>query len=201
MLLEQSQIIDFAVAEIETKPFRYFVLPRTFDAENSISVLEWLETRAPWKLVETDFYEQYEFDFLDVDLPDYLAFLTEKDLLDYLIRKFESLFSVRLSSSVNVTAHKLLPGQTIRLHNDYIPHQETHRLVVQINRGWNDESGGFLLFFNSSDPKDIHRVFRPVHNTATGFEISPNSNHAVSTIHRGERYTLVYSFYAKDSAN
>ena len=28
-----------------------------------------------------------------------------------------------------------------------------------------------------------------------GFEISPESNHAVSTVHAGERFTLVYSFY------
>ncbi len=96
---------------------------------------------------------------------------------------------------------KLVNGHTIRLHNDFIPGRETHRLLIQLNRNWQDENGGFLLFFNSSAPEDIHRVIHPVHNSSVGFAISPKSNHAVSTVYNGERYTLVYSFYAADSAN
>jgi Rps23 Pro-64 3,4-dihydroxylase Tpa1-like proline 4-hydroxylase len=126
--------------------------------------------------------------------------LNQRAFLDYLIKQFEELFFVKLTDQVDVTAHKLIKGHTIRLHNDFIPGQETHRLLIQLNRNWKDENGGFLLFFNSSDPQDIHRVIRPIHNSSAGFAISPKSNHAVSTIHDGERYTLVYSFYATDHA-
>ncbi len=196
MLLEQNQVINFTDLEVKPKPFHYFISPKAFENEESFLILNWLENDAPWKLVETDFYEQYEFDFLDVQMPEKLAFLSERNFLDYLTGEYEHLFSAKLESKVDLTAHKLLPGQTIRLHNDFISGQETHRLIIQFNRGWKDENGGFLLFFNSSNPKDIHRVVRPIHNSSVGFAISPESNHAVSTIYSGERYTLVYSFYA-----
>jgi Rps23 Pro-64 3,4-dihydroxylase Tpa1-like proline 4-hydroxylase len=111
------------------------------------------------------------------------------------------LFSVKLNSEVVLTAHKLIAGHTIRLHNDFVPERETHRLLIQFNREWQDENGGFLLFFNSPAPEDINRIIRPVHNSSVGFAISPKSNHAVSTVNNGERYTLVYSFYAADIAD
>lgn len=196
----EKQRVDFTELEVQTEPFDYFILPKAFDEEESLSILNWLETVAPWKLVEADFYTQYEFDFEDVSLPDEIEFLYQRSFLDYLMRQFEEAFQVNLADQVDVTAHKLVKGHTIRLHNDFIPGQETHRLLIQLNRNWTDENGGFLLFFNSSDPKDIHRVIRPVHNSSAGFAISQKSNHAVSTIHDGERYTLVYSFYAADSS-
>jgi len=195
MLLEQNQVIGFTGLEIQTEPFRYFILPKAFNEEEAFSILHWLETEAPWKLVETDFYEQYEFTSQDVELPTHLSFLYEREFLDHVINHMENLFSVKLEEKVDLTIHKLLSGQTIRIHNDYLLGQETHRLLIQLNRNWHDENGGFLIFFNSPNPKDIHRIIRPAHNSSVGFEISPKSNHAVSTIHAGERYTLVYSFY------
>lgn len=158
-------------------------------------LLSWLENHAPWKLSKTDFYEQYEFNFLDIKLPSELAFLNSRDHLSLVTRQVEAAFSVKLTDQVDFTAHKLLPGQRIRIHNDYIPGHETHRLLVQLNRGWKDENGGMLIFFNSQNTSDIHKIFRPLHTSAVGFSISPNSLHAVSTIHGGERFTLVYSFY------
>ena len=196
MSLAKKQTIKFIDLEIQTEPFDYFILPKAFDEEKSSSILRWLETDAPWKLVKADFYTQYEFDFRDISPPEEIAFFCQRHFLDRLIGQFETLFSMTLASRVDITAHKLVKGQTIRLHNDFIPGRETHRLLIQLNRQWRDENGGFLLFFNSSDPKDIHKIIRPIHNSSVGFAISPESNHAVSTIHSGERYTLVYSFYA-----
>jgi len=201
MLLAENQTINFTGIELQAEPFDYFLLPKAFDDKESVCLLNWLETDAPWKLVEADFYTQYEFNIEDVKLPEQIAFLYERYFIDYLIEQFENLFSVRLKTEVDLTAHKLVNGHTIRLHNDFIPGRETHRLLIQLNRNWQDENGGFLLFFNSSAPEDIHRVIHPVHNSSVGFAISPKSNHAVSTVYNGERYTLVYSFYAADSAN
>ena len=107
------------------------------------------------------------------------------------------MFSARLSEKIDCTVHKLVPGQRIRIHNDFIPGEETHRLLIQLNRGWHDDQGGFLMLFNSADPSDVHRVLSPSHDSVVGFAISESSNHAVSTIHGGERFTLVFSFYAR----
>lgn len=195
MMQTTQPIIDFTKLEVQTEPFDYFVLPKAFDEKISLKILNWLQTGAPWRLVKEDFYTQYEFDLKAVSLPAEIAFLSERNFLDYLVGRFEKIFSLKLSDQVDVTAHKLVTGHTIRLHNDFIPGQETHRLLIQFNSDWRDENGGFLLFFRSSDPKDIDKIIRPIHNSSVGFAISEKSNHAVTTVQDGERYTLVYSFY------
>ena len=169
------------------------------NAAITAGLLAWFESDAPWSLVETDFYEQYEFSLFDVALPFSLSSLVSPDSLACLRRTMQTAFRRRLAEKMGLVAHKLMPGQRIAIHNDYLIGEETHRLTMQINRGLQHEDGGFFMLFNSFDASDVHRVLRPIHRTAIGFEISPASHHAVSRLHGGERYTLVYSFYAVDS--
>jgi Rps23 Pro-64 3,4-dihydroxylase Tpa1-like proline 4-hydroxylase len=198
MRVELQSVLNLSSVERFSKPFEYFLSPQTLRDDLSTTLLAWLETGAPWKLVETDFYEQYEFSFWDVDVPPALLVFREPDFLSALKTRLEDLFKVELGNDVDVAAHKLIPGQRIRIHNDFIDGEKTYRLLIQLNQGCKDEDGGLLLLFNSSDPADIHKVFRPIHNSAIGFVVSPTSNHAVSVIHGGERFTLVYSFYGKN---
>lgn len=193
--MHTNQKFNLSTIEYQSVPFDYFVGFNIFEDESSLKILDWLENKAPWQLVKKDFYEQYEFNFIDAQLPTYLSFLNEFNSLAFIKSSMEDLFNTHLSKKIDFVAHKLIKGQTIRIHNDFIEGQETHRLLIQLNRGWALENGGFLMFFNSSDPTDVHRVILPAHNSITGFKISPASNHAVSTIKEGERYTLVYSFY------
>lgn len=187
------------LSSVETfsTPFDYFVSPQALEPNLSAAVLSWLETAAPWKLVETDFYEQYEFSLWDIEIPPSLLVLREPNFLNELRTTVGNLFQVDLANNVDIAAHRLIPGQRIRLHNDFISGQKTYRLTIHLNRAWKQEDGGLLLLFNSSQAADIHRAYGPIHNSAFGFSVSPNSNHAVSTIHGGERFTLVYSFYGK----
>ncbi len=181
--------------EVFVEPFPYLTAVEGLGEVMSSAFLSWLENEAPWKLVETDFYEQYEFSLLDAPLPPNLEFLTERQFLHDLRVKVEGAFGRRLSERIDCTAHKLLQGQTIRIHNDFIPGAETHRLLLQLNRGWSDAQGGYLMLFNSQDPSDVHRVFLPANDSVVGFAISERSHHAVSTVHGGERFTIVFSFY------
>jgi Rps23 Pro-64 3,4-dihydroxylase Tpa1-like proline 4-hydroxylase len=190
-----DEVMDFSSAKMFLRPFQYFVAPLAFSPSVSPSILSWLETSAPWKLVKTDFYEQFEFSLLDVKTPSAVIFLRDRLFLEDLRKQMEGLFRTQLSERVDVTAHKLVTGQHIQLHNDFIAGEETHRLLIQLNQGWKESDGGFLLFFNSTDPGDVHKVLKPISNSAVGFAISPESNHAVSTVYDGERFTLVYSFY------
>ena len=186
--------------EVFAEPFPHFTAAEAFGAGVSSALLAWFESDAPWELVEADFYEQYEFSLWGASLPVHLSFLTGRPFLDDLRSKVERIFCSRLGEQIDCTAHKLVPGQRIRIHNDFIPGGETHRILVQLNRGWHDEQGGFLMLFNSREPSDVHRVFTPVHDSVVGFAISARSHHAVSTIHGGERFTLVFSFYAPGHA-
>ena len=179
-------------------PFRYFIARRCLSKGIEQILLDWFESAAPWQLVETDFYEQYEFNMLDVDLPEPVSPLTSPVNLFDLRHSVATIFDVALDDQVTLMAHKLVPGQRISIHNDFLGGEnETHRLTVQLNRGLTDGDGGLFVLFNSFDANDIHRVIRPITGSCVGFEITNNSNHAVSKLHRGERYTLVYSFHVR----
>lgn len=176
-------------------PFPYFQVDGLLPGADAERLLLWFQTQAPWKLVVEEFYEQYEFSLLATPLPDDLKFLTSSQFVGQamalMAENLDELVDLQL---VEVAAHRLTEGQTIRVHNDYIGDEETHRLLVQINTGWGTDQGGFLMLFNSKHPEDIAEIVVPQHNTGFGFEISPRSFHAVSTIHAGERFTLVYTF-------
>lgn len=187
----------FKAVELRDSPFRYFLARRCLVSDIEQALLEWFETDAPWQLVGTDFYEQYEFRMLDVVLPESVSQLTSPDNFSALRREMEEIFDVEFDDRIMLVAHKLVPGQRIAIHNDYLVDKETHRLTIQLNRGLRDEDGGLFMLFNSFEPSDIHRIIRPVCGSVIGFEIGENSHHAVSLLHGGERYTLVYSFYAK----
>jgi hypothetical protein len=189
--------LDLSRVESFDRPFPHFVSPLALSTDASESILEWLEFEAPWKVVSADFYEQYEFSLWGVNLPPTITFLKDQSFLASSKRRVEEQFKIQLRPSFDLTAHKLVAGQTIRIHNDFIPGRETHRLLIQLNRKWNNDDGGLLLFFDGPEPSSVSKIFRPVHNSAIGFQISRVSNHAVSTIQSGERFTLVFSFYAE----
>ena len=186
---------------LELTPFRYGLIGGCMEQSLASAMLEWLEDGAPWKLRVADFYEQHEFSFDDVVLPDALAGSFSSHALEELRRHIEERFGVELSTRIDVTAHRLTHGQRIKIHNDFIPGEESHRLLIQLNRGWEDSNGGLLVFFNSNDPADVHRILRPLHNTGVVFEISESSLHAVTPIQAGNRYTLVLSFFPREKCS
>ena len=190
-----DEVFSFSEVNRYSEPFDYFTAPNVFSSGFDFELLDWLEKYDSWKLVEKDFYEQYEFSFLDIQLPPHLSFFQQSTSLQTIKSKIESIFQTKLSNKIDFSVHKLVQGQRIRIHNDFIPGQESHRLLIQINRSWSDENGGMLLLFNSDNPSDVHKIITPVHNSAVAFKISPKSNHAVSTVYEGGRFTLVYSFY------
>lgn len=175
-------------------PFPHLEIEEWLGSGLADAALEWLETTAPWSLKETSFYEQYEFSLLEFAPPDHLSALVGTEAIRRNSTLMEKAFGVSGRDLVDVTAHRLIPGQTIRLHNDFIGQEETHRLLVQLNRGWTAANGGLLMLFSSPRAEDVQAAIVPVHDSAFAFEISPKSYHAVSTIASGERFTLVYTF-------
>lgn len=178
------------------EPFPYFTAAAMLDQDSVSSLLSWFAVAASWKLVETDFYEQHELDSGEDESQTPLAFLTNHRFLEEVRREAGDLFGISFSDRIKWTVHKLLPGQRIRIHNDLLAGGETHRVILHINRGWSLSQGGFLMFFNSPDPGDVHRVLMPLNGSLVGFEISEKSRHAVSLVLDGERFAIVYSLYA-----
>ncbi len=175
-------------------PFPYFGISKVFEDEFADNLLGWLRDDSKWTLTETSFYTQYEFSLLDSALPNEISFLLEESTLDQLKELMRCNLAIPNLQLVGLTAHKLIDGHKMGVHNDLIGSRESHRLVIQLNDSWQSENGGFLLLFNSKDPKDVANIVQPLHNSAVGFEISAKSFHAVSTVYNFERYTLVYTF-------
>jgi hypothetical protein len=186
---------DLSLRVVHERPFHYATFRECLPTRPGQEVLGWLESDAPWRLKRTEFYEQYEFSCWDCTSP-IASYVTSPTTLDAVRTTMTEMFGRNFENSISVVAHKLFGGQRIGIHNDYLAGQETHRLVIQLNQGLSDDDGGFLMLFNSDNPADIHRVMRPVHLSGFAFEISPSSFHAVSQVHGGVRYSLIYSLCA-----
>ena len=176
-------------------PFPHALQELAISETDSQVILNWFETSAPWRLKVAEFYQQYEFSFHDEQLPEQIAEIFSETAVSALRNNIEGLFDVKLSDRVDITAHKLISSQVIKIHNDFIPGQESHRVLIQLNRGWAEKNGGILMLFGDNNSESLHSAFLPLHNTAFSFEISPYSFHAVSTINSGERFTVLFSFY------
>lgn len=179
----------------EALPFEHFVGRCALPADGT-EWLDWLEGEAPWELTTAEFYEQYEFSLLHAPLPARVGNLIRPETLAALRRRMSKHFRQPMDEHVEVTAHKLVTGQTIRIHNDYIPGGESHRLLLQLNRSWDPSHGGYLMFLSGPEPETVGKVVEPRHGSVQAFAISPRSHHAVSTVYAGERFTVVYSFFS-----
>lgn len=190
---------DIGWPTLRPVPFPHFQVDRCLDSQAEAALLACFEQDAPWRLVEADFYEQYEFNLLQTPLPSSVAQLFNLTARNALGRQMGDIFGVHFEPRVKVVAHKLVPGQRIAIHNDFLVGEETHRLTVQLNRGLPDGAGGLFMLFNSFDPADVHSIHSPVSRSGIGFAIGRDSHHAVSRMHAGTRFTIVFSFYAKPS--
>jgi len=187
---------SFASATRSATPFPHLRVTEILCRDDADRLLLWLQEGAPWKLTVADFYEQYEFSLLNSPLATGMERLIQADFIETIASSIEQSFGLDCKLDlVDVTAHKLIPGQTIRIHNDFIGSDETHRLLIQLNAGWRANQGGLLMLFSSDAPESLQSVLLPTHGSGFAFEISPNSFHAVSSINTGERYTLVYTFF------
>lgn len=194
-----SNSVDLSSIYFEELPFAHFYSPSAFLDDTTLKLLEWFEKSAPWKLVEADFYDQYEFSLMNNTIPELLDFLGDTGTIGIIRKTLTDAFRLNQLDLVEISAHKLIAGQSIRIHNDYIDGEETHRFIVHINSGWNEEDGGLFILFNSSTPEDIAKIFKPLDNSAIGFEISQYSNHAVSKVYGTTRYSLIYTFKERAS--
>jgi Rps23 Pro-64 3,4-dihydroxylase Tpa1-like proline 4-hydroxylase len=187
--------LSFSNAGFSDAPFPHLRIPSILSQNHANTLLNWLSLKAPWKLRVEDFYEQDEFSFLSGNLGEEVRTLVEPSTVDFVRRELRKAFSLSEDLTlVDINAHRLTPGQTIRIHNDFIEGQETHRLLIQLNNGWSQENGGLLMLFHGAAAEDVSNIILPRHGTGFAFEISPRSFHAVSKINNGERYTIVYSF-------
>jgi Rps23 Pro-64 3,4-dihydroxylase Tpa1-like proline 4-hydroxylase len=175
-------------------PFKHISQVGITESEKCAAIYDWFEQTTLWEFTKTDFYTQYEFSVLHAETPKNCQWLKEPEVINSLAKELACIFNASRLKCTAVTAHKLVDGYRMGVHNDYLGGEETHRLVIQINEGWTPGNGGYLMLFNSAAAQDVAKVVQPLNNSGIGFEISEHSYHAVSTVHNFTRYTLVYTF-------
>jgi Rps23 Pro-64 3,4-dihydroxylase Tpa1-like proline 4-hydroxylase len=196
-----SVLFPFRFHDVAACPYPYphFEAADFLETEMAESLLVWFEQNAQWQARELKGYAGYSDISLQFgDLPSRLNFLLAPESLSYLRFSMGRLFEMDQEGYVRVTAHRMLTGSTLKPHCDVAPIKFTHRLLIQLNRGWRPENGGLLCLFDKepSNQKTANpKLLLPAHRSAFAFEISDFSFHAVTPVVAGERYTLSYTFY------
>ena len=96
----ESAVLNVCPTRVYQKPFEHFVWENVLKPELSLELLRWLEADAPWKLIEADFYEQFEFSLFEAELPKSMSFLSREDFLYFVRRRIEQLFGTRLTKKI-----------------------------------------------------------------------------------------------------
>lgn len=199
-----SLIKAFEKVTVHEKPFTHFVVPNLLGSKTRTALINWFEEEAPWRPRHEDFYDSFNMNLREAHLPKNLSFLIEYSYLNVVRGQMEKIFSTKLASKIDVAGQKMIHGYRLGIHTDFIPEQQcySHRLLIQLNRGWTVENGGLLILLDHENPSPeskTHKYYLPYNSSGYGFEISPRSFHAVSPVRHGERYTLCFSFYRESS--
>ena len=188
-------LADFSDSQSKATPFPHIRAAHALPEGLASNLLDWFDAGAPWSLAQASFYEQQEFSLLNTDLPESVKQLTSRTLVRSIVRELDISLNSGPLELVDICAHRLMSGMTIRLHNDFLgTTEESHRMLIQLNRGWSQEQGGLLMLFDDDCSESLTDMILPVHRSAFGFEISKRSYHAVSTVYNGFRDTIVYTF-------
>jgi Rps23 Pro-64 3,4-dihydroxylase Tpa1-like proline 4-hydroxylase len=202
--MSSNRPFDFPSIQLQHVPFTHFSVPNFCDDALASRLLNWFESGAEWKYRKmTNFYVYSDINLRTADLPDDMTFLVDDAFLGDLRHEVGKSFDAKLEGYVNVTAHRLAAGDRIRTHSDWAELRFTHRLLVQVNRGWKRGNGGVLGLLDR-DPESSGRprikTIVPLHRSGFAFEVSEKSFHRVSRVTEGERYTLIFSFYPPQPA-
>lgn len=199
--MKENVSVGPKLLKASSHPFAHFVLSDFYEAQFANMLSCWLSSEPIWCRAAHHFYDQFEFNFKDAPcIPEFIASpLLTSAALSMVKELAENLFGTQFRRNLWVGAHKLVDGQGIGIHTDSAPGEESHRIVVQLSRDWQDDFGGNLVFFGSDDVSDVRSIFRHVFNTAIGFSLGGASYHAVSDVSHRERLTIVYGFWSVSS--
>jgi hypothetical protein len=179
------------------EPYPHFECADFLDPDTADALLSWLEARK-WLELGIEEYEGYSDVPLSAsNLPEACSGLVAPDFLVQLRQLMLRFFRIDSTGNVRVTAHRIRTGGSLSAHSDVSHIRFTHRLLVQLNRGWTGGNGGLLCLYDGSPHahQPPCKFVAPVHRSAFAFEVSERAFHSVTPVLRGQRYTLSYTFY------
>jgi hypothetical protein len=166
-------------------PFPYFLCKDALSVE-VCEVLERLfSDQADWQHRDGDFYKCFLRECTQ-EIP--------RKLLCELTSRMREITGLPLTDDVQVTAQRVMPGQSIGVHSDRpLLGYEFARLVIHLNAGWQPGHGGLLELFERPDTAPAEQL-GPRHNVAFGFTLHTNSHHGVTEVTRVRR-SVVFNFW------
>ena len=190
-----DDVLAFDKVVRKSAPYAHIVSLQFYTETFAETLLGWLESQQDWHLREGILFEQYELGFSRFTHCKEIEGLWDGAVLARLRDAVTRAIGTPVSGRINIHAHKLVPGQFTNIHTDMNP-EETHRLVVQLNRGRAVDSGGNLMLLTGARPADMSVVFKQNSNSAVGFKLGAESFHAVGRVKEGTRFTVIYTFLA-----
>lgn len=195
--LDRGLIAMFDNALFFDQPFRHFLCFDSFAPAMIAEMRRTVRGPIPWGVRIGSFYETRR-----LDLREHLqsaglcpAFISDRFLTTMASRLVE-LFSEPLSSDVQVLGHRMLPGQSIGVHNDNPGLGfENYRVIVQLTTRHREEHGGALNLHLADDGSTIFRQIRPCYNMSFGFETGALSYHSVDCVTSRNRDALLFNFW------
>jgi hypothetical protein len=188
-----ADVLAFDNVVRKTAPYPHIVSPQFYTERFAETLLTWLESDPGWRLKEAALFQQYELGFSKFKHCTEIQGLWDGAVLARMRDRVSHAFGVPVSGRINISAHMLMPNQHASIHTDNEP-GETHRLVVQLNRGRAPDSGGNLTLLAGPTPGDVAVVFKQTSNSAIGFGLGPASHHAIGRVRTGARFTVIYTF-------
>ncbi|WP_141734026.1 DUF6817 domain-containing protein [Oligoflexus tunisiensis] len=176
---------------IHEQPYKHAFgsMPYLNDADFE-RILSELKSELPWNRVKKRFYDQHELSLNDIGA-DTLPW-NNKAFHQAVRQMVECSLGVTLEPFFTATAHLLARGQYINPHTDAPgPGYESIRLGLVINDG--DVGGGEIQILDGRNK--VEKTISFDENNFFLLELSSQSWHAVRPIHRGTRYSVIFSFW------
>lgn len=187
------------LAQCPRQPFAHAVFETFFDSAIASDLLTYLESEAEWHADGGKFYRRKTIDLMaqrGLHARRTVGSVMSVETVNALRGYVETIFSCELSGRVEVLAQLMEVGDRIGPHTDE-PRggSETHRVVVNLNRGFENHYGGQLVLFTPHALPDSLVIVPPVHNSAVAMEFSTESWHYVEEIRASQRYSVIYSLW------
>lgn len=189
-------ILNFSDTIFRLEPYFHFVTSQALSKKIYSELIEWCNHDEHDWLQKNSILSNHDYiTFKDNEKTSLIEFFESSHSL------FEPFFNVYFEPEVKLGLIKMKKGDEHRIHNDFIDNGGiTHRVIIQLNSGWETHYGGETLIFSSEKETDLQYIYPPFSNLALGFKISQNSYHAVTKIKENNftRYSFVLSFKEKN---
>ncbi|MFE2302487.1 2OG-Fe(II) oxygenase [Streptomyces sp. NPDC059445] len=189
---------------LSTDPFRHATGQNMLSNEDAERILNWLKVTDEFIPRNEEFYRSSAFHIGPQNSPACWKDVFSSAMVSTIRLQVQELFKVALRPDVYISANCYRAGQGTLIHTDYQPPGKrdefytTHRLILYLNSAWDESDGGRLGLFRSAADTTPVATVDPISNSGVALEIRPNSFHAVSAIHGGERYSINFTFVAQD---